>query len=88
MQLAKKLITENKDVVLIEKDPVKAKKADNALDCLVLQKNGAHPDTLKSIEPAEDDVFISVTDSDEVNMIAANIAKVEFNAHLASFCPL
>lgn len=78
-QLAKKLIVEKKDVVLIEKDAKKAKNADSLLDCIVLQKDGSQPSTLKGLELNEDDILISVTESDEVNIIACNLASLEFN---------
>ena len=74
-QLAKQLVDEGKDVVLIEKDAETAKQANDQLDCLVLNEVGNNLDTLQraGIEKAE--YFIGVTDSDEVNMIACGMAS-------------
>lgn len=78
-QLAKYLIDINSDVVLIEKDPEKARHASETLDCLVINEEGNNLDTLAKAGTASADFFISVTDSDEVNMISCSIVSSEFN---------
>lgn len=77
--IAKQLINENKDVVLIEKDPERAKYVSSRLDCSVLHDNGNSIDVLKSAGIEKADFFISVTDSDEVNMITCGIVSSEFS---------
>jgi trk system potassium uptake protein TrkA len=74
-QLAKQLVDEGKDVVLIEKDPETAKHADNLLDCLVLNEVGNNIETLERAGIDKAEYFIAVTDSDEVNMIACGMAS-------------
>ena len=64
-QLAKQLIEEEKNIVLIEKDPEKAKQAANLLDCLVLNEEGNNLKTLRKAGTGKADYFIGVTDSDE-----------------------
>jgi trk system potassium uptake protein TrkA len=76
-QLAKQLVDEGKDVVLIEKDAEKAKQANNLLDCLVLNEVGNNLDTLRRAGIASAEYFIGVTDSDEVNMIACGMVSGE-----------
>lgn len=76
-QLARQLIDEYKDVVLIEKDPEKAKRAANVLDCLVINEAGNKLDTLRKAGIGKADYFIGVTDSDEVNMIACGMVSGE-----------
>jgi trk system potassium uptake protein TrkA len=76
-QLAKQLVDEGKDVVLIEKDAEKAKQANNLLDCLVLNEVGNNLDTLRRAGIAKAQYFIGVTDSDEVNMIACGMVSGE-----------
>ena len=76
-QLAKQLVDEGKDVVLIEKDPETAKHANNLLDCLVLNEAGNNLDTLRRAGIGKAEYFIGVTNSDEVNMIACGMASAE-----------
>jgi len=78
-EIAKQLINEDKDVVLIEKDGNKAKHASQYLDCIVINEEGNNLDTLKKAGIADADFFITVTDSDEVNMISCALVATEFN---------
>ncbi len=78
-ELAKRLVIENKDVILIEKNPEKADYVSRQLDCKVVNGLGNNPDTLKSAGVNKADFFISVTGSDEVNIIACGLVDKEFN---------
>lgn len=78
-QIAKQLIDENKNVVVIEKDPKAAKQASNYLDCMVVNDEGNNIEVLKKAGIDKADFFISVTDSDEVNMISCGLVSSEFN---------
>ncbi len=78
-QLAKYLIEQNNNVALIEKEPDKAKHASNVLDCMVINEQGNNIETLKKAGINKADYFISVTDSDEVNMIACSLVASEFH---------
>jgi trk system potassium uptake protein len=73
--IARHLIKEGKDVVIIERDPVRAKFLETDLDCIVLNREINSIQTLKDAEIAEGDFFIAVTESDEVNLIACSIAS-------------
>ncbi len=66
------------DVVIIEKDGETARRVDGQLDCIVLQGEGNSLDDLRRAEIRKADIFISVTDSDEVNMIACGLVASEF----------
>jgi len=77
-QIARQLIKEEKDIVLIDKNPDKAKYASNYLDCMVINGSGNNIDTLKKAGVEKADFFISITDSDEVNMIACGLVSSEF----------
>ena len=72
-QIAKQLIAEKKDVAIIEKDPKVAKYASNYLDCMVINDTGNNIDTLEQAGIDKADFFISVTDSDEMNMISCGL---------------
>ena len=78
-QIARHLIEEKKDVVLIESDPKKASYASSKLDCLVINGSGTSIDILKEAGIEDTDMFISMTDSDEVNMVACGLVSNEFN---------
>ncbi|MFC1504444.1 Trk system potassium transporter TrkA [Spirochaetota bacterium] len=78
-QIAKQLITEDKDVILIERDAENAKYAQEHLDCIVINDEGTDIEVLKSAGVETADFFISVTDSDEVNMVLCGLAGTEFN---------
>jgi len=78
-QIASQLINEGKDVVLIEENSDRAKHVSNHLDCIVLNESGNNIPTLKKAGISKADFFISVTNSDEVNMIACGIVSSEFN---------
>ncbi len=79
IHIASQLILENKDVVIVEKNPGIAQAVSGKLDCMVLAEDGNNPETLvkAGIEKAE--YFISVTNSDEINMIASGLVTSEFN---------
>ncbi len=77
-QIAKQLIDENKDVVIIEKDPKVAKRITQYLDCMVINDEGNNIDVLKTAGIDKADFFISVTNSDEVNMISCGLVSSEF----------
>ncbi len=79
VQVASQLISEGKDVVIIEKDPERAKYVTGKLDCIVVNEEGTGISALKRSGIAEASIFISVTNSDEVNMIACGVVASEFS---------
>lgn len=78
-QLAKQLISEKKDVVLIEKDAGIAAGVSNAIDCMVITGEGTNADVLRRAGTATADYFVAATNSDEVNMIACGVVSAEFS---------
>lgn len=77
-QLARHLIQEKGDVVLVERDEEVARHASNRLDCLVLQDEGNNLETLEEAGIAEADALVCVTDSDEVNIITCGLASSRY----------
>ncbi len=73
--IAKHLIKEGKDVVLIEKDSIRSKFLESDLDCIVLNKEINSIQTFKEADIQEGDFFIAATESDEINLIACSIAS-------------
>jgi len=78
LQLARKLIEEKHDVVLIERNIDKVRKAGGSLDCMVIHGEVNNRDILKQASINEADFFISVTESDELNMIACGMVASEY----------
>lgn len=77
--IASQLVAEQKDVVIIEKDPECAARASNMLDCLVVTGEGSNVDVLKQAGAENADIFIAATSVDEVNMISCFVAGSAFN---------
>lgn len=77
--IASQLVSEQKDVVIIEKDPESAAKASSMLDCLVITGEGSNVDVLKQAGASKADIFIAATSIDEVNMISCFVAGSTFN---------
>jgi len=77
MAIARELIKEKHDVVLIEQNPETARLADNELDCLIINDDGSRPETLRSARIDTADWFISMTGSDSVNIVACGLVSAE-----------
>ena len=77
-QLARHLIEQKGDVVLVERDEETARHAANRLDCLVLHDQGNNLETLEEAGLAKADALVCVTNSDEVNMIICGLASSRY----------
>lgn len=77
--LSKKLKANGHDVLLIEKDPQKANKVAHDNDLIVLCGDGTDLQVLKEARVDRAHTFVVLTSADEVNIVAAQIAKDEFN---------
>ena len=73
--IARHLIKEGKDVVIIERDPIRAKFLENNLDCMVLNKEINRSQTMQELNFENGDFFIAATNKDETNLIACSIAE-------------
>ncbi len=78
-ELTKRLVTENKDVIVIEKDPDVAIRVSKQLDCKVVTGPGNRMEVLSQAGIDKADFFISVTGSDEVNIITCGMVYKEFD---------
>ena len=73
LQLAKRLVSEKMDVVLIDNDEETVRHASNSVDCLVIQANGNNLNTLEQAGISKADALIALTKSDEINMITCSL---------------
>ena len=74
-ELAEKLISDDHDVVVLEKDSERISNLSNKLDAMMVQETGRRISSLVDAGIKEADVFIAVTDSDELNIMFCMIAK-------------
>ncbi len=74
VQLARRLINEKNDVVLIENNEETARHLSNRLNCAVLNADGNSMETLEKAGIQKADALVCVTSSDEVNMITCSLA--------------
>lgn len=73
--LCRSLVAEKHDVVLIEKKENVLKRVTKQHDIMGIVGNGANYKILEQAEVKNCDIFIAITDRDEVNMISAVLAK-------------
>ena len=72
-QLAKKLINERNEVVLIDNSEEVVRHASNSLDCDVKEMDGNNLDNLEEVGIGKADALVCVTANDEVNMITCSL---------------
>ena len=72
--IANRLSEENIDVYIVEKDDAKVARISQKLDVKVVPGSGSSLKTLKEAGLEQTEMLIAVTDSDEVNLVAAFIA--------------
>lgn len=77
--IAAYLSRENNDITIIDNDPRAVSKANSYLDVNVILGHASNPDVLSAAGAADADMIIAVTYSDEVNMVACQVAHSLFN---------
>ncbi|MDN5248840.1 Trk system potassium transporter TrkA [Bartonella sp. TP] len=77
--IAKKLSAEEHDVTVIDTSPSLIENVCNNLDVRGITGHGAHPAILAAAGAADADMLVAVTYSDEINMIACQVAHSIFN---------
>ncbi len=73
--ICQQLSGEDHEVVLIDRNADRLKRAERDLNILCIEGNGASARTLEQANITKADLFIAVTDIDEVNLIACIMAK-------------
>ena len=77
--IARYLAIEDNDVTIVDKSPELLKKISDTLDVQPVVGYASHPDVLEKAGLQNADLLIAVTASDEVNMVACEIANSLFN---------
>lgn len=73
--LATVLIRKGDEVILIERNPQKAKEISETLDCTVINAEGTRPDILEKAEIAKADAIVAATEHDQDNILIGLIAR-------------
>jgi trk system potassium uptake protein TrkA len=73
--IADRLSREGQNVALIEKSPDKVRTLASKLNALVVEGIGSSAEVLEEVEIQNADLFIAVTDQDEVNLISCMLAN-------------
>lgn len=78
--LAEYLVAENQnEVVVVDEDAGKLQSLQERLDLQVIQGTASYPNVLANAGADGADMLVAVTDSDETNMLACQIANVLFD---------
>ena len=77
--LATALVNNNYDVSIVDQNINLLSELEEKLDIMTVNGHAAHKISIKKAGADEDTIVIAVTSSDEVNLIACQLAKKEFN---------
>ncbi|MEJ2390890.1 MAG: Trk system potassium transporter TrkA [Gammaproteobacteria bacterium] len=77
--LAENLATEANDITLVDHNPDLLRVLQDHLDIRTVQGEASYPEVLSSAGADDADMIIAVTDSDETNMIACQVAYTVFH---------
>lgn len=77
--LAENLVGEKNDITLIDANEGALNNLKDRLDIQVIQGIGSHPDVLRQAGAEDADMLIAVTNSDESNMLACQVAHSIFS---------
>lgn len=70
---------ENNDITVVDTDSGRLRQLQDKFDLRVVQGHGSHPRVLREAGAEDADMLVAVTNSDETNMIACQIAYSLFN---------
>ena len=77
--LSKELLKAGHEVLVLEKDPSKCERFEDELGSMCMRGDGCEVSTLAEAGVSRADVFIAVTNGDEDNLIACQVAKHKFH---------
>lgn len=77
--LAENLVDENNDITVVDTSADRLRQLQDQFDLRVVNGHGSHPRVLRDAGAEDADMLIAVTNSDETNMVACQIAYSLFN---------
>lgn len=78
-QLADCLYNEGKDVIIVDKNEASFNKLSDSYGGLTIISDGTQLETLEQLNIKDNDVFIVVTDDDNVNIMISQLAREVFH---------
>ena len=75
--VAKRLIREGNELVIIEKDPTRCEYLEETLDAKIISGDAASIATLKEAGIKNVDMLIALTSEDQINVIVCMVASIE-----------
>ncbi|HQW57932.1 MAG TPA: NAD-binding protein, partial [Gammaproteobacteria bacterium] len=76
--LAEHLATEHNDITIIDINGERLRSLQKRMDILTIAGNAAYPSTLKRGGAEDADMLIAVTNNDETNLVACQVAATLF----------
>jgi trk system potassium uptake protein TrkA len=77
--LAKALLSEGHEVLVIERDAIRTEFINNELGSVCIRGDGSEVTTLTEVGTGRANMFIAVTGDDDDNLVSCQIAKHKFN---------
>jgi trk system potassium uptake protein len=77
--LAETLCTEKMDISIVDTNAERLRQLQDHIDVRTIVGHAAYPEVLRKADADDTDMLIAVTSSDEINMIASQIAHTLFN---------
>ncbi|HGJ5854621.1 Trk system potassium transporter TrkA [Arsenophonus nasoniae] len=77
--LAENLVDENNDITIVDTNTERLRQLQDKFDLRVVSGHGSYPRILREAGAEDADMLVAVTNSDETNMIACQIAYSLFN---------
>ncbi|HUV49643.1 MAG TPA: Trk system potassium transporter TrkA [Anaerolineae bacterium] len=74
--VASRLVNENKDVVVVDKDTEAIRRVSDNLDVQVVNGSGSSPLSLEEAGLKDAEILLAVTNSDEANLVACLVADI------------
>lgn len=79
ISIAEVLVGEENDVTVVDRNPQLLQQLQNRLDIRTVAGNAAHTSVLRAAGAEDASLVLAVTDNDEVNMVACQIAETFFS---------
>ncbi len=77
--LAENLVGENNDITIVDHDSDRLRELQDKYDLRVVTGHASHPDVLREAGAQDADMLVAVTNTDETNMAACQVAFTLFN---------
>jgi trk system potassium uptake protein TrkA len=76
--IARQLASENNDVTIVDQSPETIQQMNDSLDVRAIEGYASHPDVLEKAGARDAEMIVAVTQYDEINMVACQVAHSLF----------